>query len=307
MKTSELSLHKETIKKGSKSFSLASFFFSTEEREAAWKLYSWCRYCDDEIDEVPSLAEARIRLKHLVHQTERLATCESFEHFQMQGMSEIVKKYEIPMKYPLDLLRGMEMDVSSTRFQTLEELEDYCYCVAGTVGLMMCHILGIRNDGALIHALAMGKAMQLTNICRDIEEDRARGRLYLPLAWLKEKGIFEEELFNFSHENSLLEIQERLLKRADELYQEGYAGLKYLSLRSSWAVLIAAKIYSHIGFLIRRDPSLSLQKRIFVSKMRKVMIILSTFKPFLSQLWWSCIQGEEIKRPTKVWSIGGVR
>ncbi len=300
----ELLLHKDTIQNGSKSFALASFFFSTEEKEAAWKLYSWCRYCDDEIDEAPSLSEARLRLKHLIHQTERLAPCESFENFQMQGMSEIVKKYQMPMKYPLDLLRGMEMDVSSTRFQTLDELEDYCYCVAGTVGLMMCHVLGIRNDGALSHAVAMGKAMQLTNICRDIEEDRVRGRLYLPLSWLQEKGIFEEDLFHPSNQSSLLEIQERLLKRADELYREGYAGLKFLSLRSSWAVLIAAKVYSHIGLLIRRDPALSLQKRVYVSKFKKIVIVLSTFKSFLSQLWWSCIQGEEIKRPTKVWSIG---
>jgi len=304
MNTDKLLIHKETIKKGSKSFAMASFFFSDEDKEAAWKLYSWCRFCDDEIDEVPTIIEARLRLKHLVHQTQRLASCDSFEEFQMQGMSEVVKKYHIPMKYPLDLLKGMEMDVTSTRFQTLEELEEYCYCVAGTVGLMMCHVLGIRGDEALSHAVAMGKAMQLTNICRDIEEDRQRGRLYLPLSWLQEKGIFEEELFNPSHKNSLIEMQEKLLKRADELYREGYAGLKYLSLRSSWAVLIAAKIYSHIGYLIRRNPVISLQKRVHVTKFKKIMIVLSTLKSLLPRFWWSCIRSEEIKRPTKVWSIG---
>lgn len=303
MEHSELALHKDTIQKGSKSFALASFFFSSEEKEAAWKLYSWCRYCDDEIDEVTTLSESKRRLGNLMQQTEQLTSRESFENFQMQGMSEIVNKYHIPMKYPLDLLRGMEMDVSSTRFQTLDELEDYCYCVAGTVGLMMCHILGIRNDVALAHAVAMGKAMQLTNICRDIEEDRLKGRLYLPLSWLQEYGIFEEKLFNPSHQDLLIKMQERLLKRADELYSEGYAGLKFLSLRSSWAVLIAAKVYSHIGYLIRRDPAMSLQKRVYVTKFKKLMIVLSTFKSFLSQLWWSCIQSEKIKSPEKVWSL----
>lgn len=304
MSTGDLLKHENTIRQGSKSFAMASFFFSEEEKEAAWKLYSWCRYCDDEIDEVPTISETRIRLKHLIHQTERLASSDSFAEFQMEGMSEIVKKYQIPMKYPLDLLRGMEMDVSSTRFQTLEELEDYCYCVAGTVGLMMCHVLGIRDDEALSHAVAMGKAMQLTNICRDLQEDRQRGRLYLPVSWLIESGVFEEELFDSKNQKALLDMQERLLKRADELYQEGYAGLKYLSLRSSWAVLIAAKIYSHIGDLIRRNPALSLQKRTYVTKLKKVLIVLSTFKSFLPQLWWSCIRRGEMKRPAKVWSIG---
>ena len=235
------------IRKGSKSFAVASLFFSKEEKISAWKLYSWCRYCDDEIDEATDSVEARKRLNILITETNQLGMNHSFDKFQMQGMSEVMQTYLIPKKYPLDLLIGMQMDVTGIRFRTLNDLEEYCYCVAGTVGLMMCHILGIKSDDALTHAVSLGGAMQLTNICRDIHEDHLKGRFYLPLTLLEDSGITENGIFESQHQGVLIEIQEKLLMRADELYQEGYQGLKYLSLRSSWAVLIAAKMYSHIG------------------------------------------------------------
>lgn len=300
--SSDVTLHKQTIQQGSKSFAMASFFFSEEEKEAAWKLYSWCRYCDDEIDNALSVEDSQQRLKVLFDKTSNLGATNNDPNFQFAGMNDIVQKYQIPMKYPLDLLRGMEMDVTGRTYHTLEELEDYCYCVASTVGLMMCHILGIRSDEALSHAVAMGKAMQLTNICRDIKEDWERGRCYLPVEWISERRLEVNDLYLSQNRTHLLEIQERLLKRADELYEEGYGGLKFLSLRSSWAVLIAAKIYSYIGVLIRKNPELSLEKRIYVSKMKKLMIVFSTITYFLKELYFVSSRGE-VRQPQKIWSI----
>lgn len=304
MDTSSMELHKNVIRKGSKSFSMASFFFSDSEKLAAWKLYSWCRYCDDQIDEASSVEEAGGRLRNLYQDVWLFNVREGVSNFQIQGMKEVVHQYQIPLKYPLDLLRGMGMDVTSTRFESLRDLEDYCYCVAGTVGLMMCHVLGVRSDEALAHAVAMGKAMQLTNICRDLKEDWERGRFYIPQDWLRESSMTEKELFEKSPPLALLEFQEKLLKRADELYREGHDGLRYLSVRSAWAVMIAAKIYSEIGARIRQAPSKSLQNRTYVPKLKKVLLVFSTVLemiPHVSACWAG---GRTLRRPEKVWSMG---
>lgn len=293
--------HKEVIKKGSKSFSLASLFFSQKEKEASWKLYSWCRYCDDLIDDEPNPALMKEKLTELKTKTQELLTHNS-PNFYLSGMFEVIGQFKVPMNYPMDLLRGMEMDVEGRRFHSLEELEDYCYCVAGTVGLMMCHILGIREEVALKHAVSMGNAMQLTNIARDISEDRQKGRLYLPLNWLAEKNISEDELFKTENQKNLVLFQERLLKRADELYHEGLEGLKFLSLRSSWAVLIAAMIYADIGRVIRKNPELSLKERAIVSGRRKLSIVILSFVKMIPLVALD-LNSKKVRSPQSIWSM----
>lgn len=299
---SDLDLHRESIQKGSKSFAVASLFFSKQQKIAAWKLYSWCRYCDDQIDEA-SVDQAPRRLEELLCLTKSLPAIKAGLPFQFRGLAEILSGHNIPVQYPLDLLRGMEMDVKNRRYRNLQELEDYCYCVAGVVGLMMCHIMGVRSDQALKYAVSMGNAMQLTNICRDIREDAERGRCYLPQDWLQQAGITESTMFLPEHRNSLVGIQERLLQRADELYREGFAGLRFLSLRSCWAVLIAAKVYSHIGELIRRDSDRGLTRRIYVSVWKKIILIVSTVKYLGPQVWWALRSRESVRLPLRVWSV----
>lgn len=293
--------HEDIIKNNSKSFSLASLFFSKKEKIASWKLYSWCRYCDDLIDEVSEPRIMKERLLSLRSQTNQLSM-HTQKNFYFTGMSEVMHEFKFPINYPLDLIRGMEMDVEGKRFGTLKELEEYCYCVAGTVGLMMCHILGIRHEMALSYAVAMGKAMQFTNIARDITEDQRRGRLYIPLSWLNELGVTEEELFLESNRDKLIFLQERLLSQASAFYDEGYVGLKYLSLRSSWAVMIASLIYAEIGKVIRNNPALSLKIRAVVLHRKKWgLIILSTMKMF--PLVLQSIKQNKVRAPESVWSI----
>lgn len=293
--------HQEIIKKGSKSFSMASLFFSEKEKIASWKLYSWCRHSDDLIDEAPDRLIMAKRLTYLREQTQSLSHRKPSD-FYMNGLYEVIHSFQLPLKYPLDLLRGMEMDVAGRRYQNMRELEEYCYCVAGAVGLMMCHILGIRDEVALSHAVSMGNAMQLTNIARDIWEDHQRGRLYLPLEWLEEKGIGEEDILEERNQRFLIEFQERLLKRSDELYEEGMRGLRFLSLRSSWAVLIAAMIYSDIGRVIRTNPISSLKTRAIVSRPRKMFLVLKSFY-HLVPLMMIHMKSKKVGPPQSIWSM----
>lgn len=293
--------HKEIIFKGSRSFSLASLFFSRNEKICSWKLYSWCRYCDDLIDEVNDEFVLNQNLQNLRSETSSLIHHRP-DNFFMAGMYDVVQEFSLPLKYPMDLLRGMEMDVSGQRFQTLQDLEEYCYCVAGTVGLMMCHILGIRDEVALKHAVSLGNAMQLTNISRDIVEDYRKERLYLPLSWLSEKDIEENELLSQSNQDNLLELQGRLLLRADQLYFHGLDGLRYLSLRSAWAVLIAAMVYSEIGKVIRHNPAKSLKERSVVSTKKKIAIIFKSFF-LMVPLIFRQMKLKKVAPPQSIWSM----
>ena len=105
------------------------------------------------------------------------------------ALQYIVRRYGIPAHYASELIEGMAMDVRGIRYANLRELLLYCYRVAGTVGLMMSHVMGLRDESALKHAADLGIAMQLTNIARDVTEDASMGRIYLPLDWLDEANI----------------------------------------------------------------------------------------------------------------------
>ena len=124
----------------------------------------------------------------------------------------------------------------------LKELLLYCYRVAGTVGLMMSHVMGLRDESALKHAADLGIGMQLTNIARDIIEDAAMGRIYLPLSWLQEAQIPAAEVAAPEYREKLAMLSLRLLREADRYYRSGDAGLWYLSFRSACAVSAARQV-----------------------------------------------------------------
>ena len=256
-------MHTETrdsIKKGSKSFFFASLFFSGETKGAAWRLYRWCRYVDDEVDSAPDLASARANLDRLTKATE-LAYVSRPTDGNFLALHEIAKKYGIPAIYPQELIKGMEMDVVGYEYQTVEDLRLYSYRVAGVVGLMMCHIMGVSHPRALSHAVDLGIAMQLTNIARDVAEDYDLGRVYLPAEWLDEQGLTRSNLLDSSHAPLVHDLRLQLLDEADKYYRSGLKGLRYLPLRAALAVSIAGLVYRHIGFKIRRSAAHEIRVR----------------------------------------------
>lgn len=275
---------KSDIQKGSKSFFLASIFFSDREKAAAWKLYSWCRYCDDVVDDSAASAAQQIadpstsraitqkNVDLLKQQTQDCYQSKPSPAHPWPAFCEIIHEYHIPEKYPLDLVRGFQMDAEGAKIPDFETLLDYCYCVAGTVGLMMCHIMGVRSTQALGHAVALGQAMQLTNIARDIQEDFRRNRIYLPTTWLQEEGLNEQNLFEPQKRAHLEKVVRRLVDEAQSRYEFGIQGLKFLSLRSAWAVCIALHVYRDIGRQVLDKKSFD--QRVVVSGRRKIFLLL---------------------------------
>lgn len=273
---------KSDIQKGSKSFSFASLVFSRKEREACWRLYAWCRRSDDAIDGAASRAEAVIQLQDLKTKTRACFRGEDLGEHPWTGLKEIAVRYRISELAALDLLRGFETDLGdekplngiSVQMKSWDDLADYCYCVAGTVGLMMCPIMGVKNPDAAKAAIAMGSAMQLTNISRDVREDFERGRVYLPADWLQARGVKPHELLNIENRKAVFAVVQQMLDKAEDMYAMGEAGLRYLPWRAAWAVLVAAFVYREIGRQVLVKGSDTDFKRVVVGRSKKMILFL---------------------------------
>ena len=275
------------IQKGSKSFSLAARLFDPETREAAFFLYGWCRYCDDQVDQAgrrESAQELERRLCELREKTVSAFAGETQKEAVFIALRYLARRYSIPPHYALELIEGMAMDVQGTRYQTLSELLLYCYRVAGTVGLMMSHVMGVRTERALRHAANLGIAMQLTNIARDVIEDAEMGRIYLPLEWLEEAGIPKEALSFPMYRGKLALVARRLLVTADGYYRSGDEGFWDLSFRSACAVAAARHVYAEIGSLVVDRGPRAWDERAYVTGARKLRAVARGIRHMLKSV-----------------------
>jgi phytoene synthase len=265
------------INKASKSFSLAARLFDPATRDAAFFLYGWCRYCDDQVDAVGKREREGVLLDRIETLKEKTAAAFGFARQNEPvfiALQYLVHRHAIPAYYALELIEGMAMDARGARYATMQELLLYCYRVAGTVGLMMTHVMGVRDERALRNAADLGIAMQLTNIARDIIDDAAMGRIYLPLSWLSEAEIEPDEIAAPKHREGLARLTRRLLHEAERYYRSGDAGLWQLSLRSACAVSVARAVYSEIGRRLLAMGARAWDERIYVSRIRKICVLL---------------------------------
>ncbi len=281
---------KNMIEIGSKSFSFASKLFDTSVKDAAFCLYGWCRFCDDEIDKAK---ENRLeKVERLSHLTQSAYENRPQLPTEFKALSLIVNQYKIPSYYPLELIEGMRMDAEGYQYETIDDLNLYCYRVAGVVGLMMSYIMGVSEQTALKNAADMGTAMQMTNIARDIVEDFEMGRVYLPSQWLKEVEVSPSEVGAVKHRQAIAYLVRRLVNQAQAYYDSGNRGLKYLSFRAALAVAVASCVYSAIGKKVVRRGERAWDTRTVVSTWEKIFcavhglgLVLMTLPYRLARPW----------------------
>ncbi|MBI1861933.1 MAG: phytoene/squalene synthase family protein [Deltaproteobacteria bacterium] len=264
------------IRLGSKSFAAASLIFNAEDRAAASLLYGWCRYCDDTIDAAGTRDEAVLgeALRGLQEATEKAFANVPQENAVFEAMRHIVVRYQIPRHYAMELLEGMAMDIRRERYETLNDLHLYCYRVAGVVGLMMSHIMGVRSEGALRNAADLGSAMQLTNIARDVYDDAEMGRIYLPMEWLREAGLDPSDILSPVEAPRVAGVVRRLLAEADRLYRSGDEGLRELRFRPACAVAGARYVYAAIGSEVMRRKEYAWAVRVWIPSRKKALLLL---------------------------------
>jgi len=278
-------LSREMIAKGSRSFAVASRLLASETRHGAWMLYAWCRYCDDRIDQqdlgrgAPGGTDelASERLEELRDRTRGALAGEPVEEPVFVALQRVVQHHRIPDRYPMELIEGFAMDVEGHRYLEIDDTLRYGYHVAGVVGVMMAHVMGVRDRPTLLRAADLGIALQLTNIARDVMDDAEAGRVYMPTRWLEEAGVPSAEITAPHHRRAVFEVTRRLLNVADRYYDSGGVGLRHLSLRSAWAVATARDVYRDIGRLVLTRGDRAWDERAIVGKGRKLYLAARSF------------------------------
>jgi len=221
------------------SFHLAMRLFPSNKRLAMHVIYRFCRLVDDAVDETArSIAQKKADLELLEQRLLNPPDAEPWKALQW-----IRSAYKISDEYFLDLIRGARMDLETVRISSFEQLRCYCYRVAGTVGLMTLHIMGFRDRTAFAYSRAMGEAFQLTNILRDVKEDREQNRCYLPKQWLIEAGAWsdwQEEKDSVA----LHEVCQRLARRARIRYRESLGLFPLVEKDCRFALALMTGVYS---------------------------------------------------------------
>jgi phytoene synthase len=265
---------KAIIEEGSKSFAAASKLFDLPTREKAFMLYAWCRHCDDQIDgqelgfgqQSPEPAAQRRILGELIAATEAAMAGAETEDPVFAAFQRVYHDCSIPRRFPLDLLQGFAMDVDNFVYESFDDTLLYCYHVAGVVGAMMATIMGVKDPAIINRAVDLGIAFQLTNISRDVMEDAADGRVYLPAAWLREAGAPTDPALFPGHEQQVFSVVKRMLAEADRYYSSSVFGIARLPFRCAWAIAAARSVYGAIGKVVLARGDQAWQQRAGLSK-----------------------------------------
>ena len=294
-----------SIARGSKSFAAASKLFDRPTRERAWLLYAWCRRCDDIADGqdhghgMTRVADPHARLASVRAMTEAALAGEVVGDPAFDALRIVAGECRIPAAWARDLLEGFALDADGWRPAGENDLYQYCYHVAGAVGLMMAAVMGVSpdDDATLDRACDLGLAFQLANIARDIDEDARAGRCYLPGAWLDEVGIAPGALLDPANRPALASLGARLADRAERYEASARGGTPALPFRSAWAVLAAAGIYGDIAREVRARGVGALERRVSTSRADKLGWIARSFGQAAGR---SRYAGEV--RPDRLWT-----
>ena len=258
----------------SKTFYFASLFLGVEKRRAIWAVYAFCRTADDIVDRDAPAGE---RLRALDRWREQLLAAYDGQASDplMIAFAETAHRFAIPMQPALELLLGAQRDVTVRRYATYAELEEYCYLVASTVGLLTCPILGYE-DGALPYGVMLGRAMQLTNILRDVGEDARLGRIYLPAEDLRRFGYTEDDVLAGTIDERFVALMRFQIARVRKLYREAAAGIDLLAPESRYTVRLALALYQRILEQIERNGYDVFSRRAYIPARAKLLIAMAT-------------------------------
>lgn len=276
---------RESIVRGSKSFAAASRLFDRTTRERVWLLYAWCRACDDIADaqdhggKLGDQGGADKRLASIRMLTRRALTNEDTCLPAFDALGLLARETGLTQAMADDVVGGFALDAADWRPAREADTLRYCYHVAGAVGVMMAVVMGIspRDEDTLDRACDLGIAFQLGNIARDVAEDHAAGRCYLPGEWLSEAGIAQADLLAPDHRAAVAEMVQRLAALAQVYEASARVGARRLRFRQRWAVLSAAGIYGAIARKAARLGEASLDQRITTSGAAKLGFVFLAF------------------------------
>jgi len=210
-----------------RTFFFASHVLPPEKRAGSYAVYTFCRRADNIVD-LPASGAPQQELAQLRDLLDRVFGSAGTLEAPWLALRDTVQRFDIPIDYFHDLLRGVEMDLTKSRYVDFAELDEYCYCVASVVGLMMSRIFGVSDPAVLERALEMGTAMQLTNILRDVGEDYRMGRVYLPQKELAAYSYTEADLAEGRIDQRFKKLMEFQIARARDYYRKAAPGIEII-------------------------------------------------------------------------------
>lgn len=269
----------QAIKQGSQSFSAASRLFDEQTRERAWLLYAWCRRCDDIADnqvmggELGDQSDLHARLALIRKLTAKAFASQPTGDPAFDALGVVAHECGLTPAMAEDVIAGFALDAEDWRPRSEADMMRYCYHVAGAVGVMMAVVMGVSPDDGdtLDRACDLGLAFQLSNIARDIVEDDAAGRCYLPVEWLVEQDIEPGQHTKPHHRRELAAMAARLVALVEKHEAAARVGAERLPFRSRWAVLSAARIYGAIGRKVRKRGTEAWNSRTYVPRWEKAL------------------------------------
>ncbi len=270
-----------------RTFYFASRFLGAEKRKACYAVYAFCRYVDDLADEHAGEGMKDDDLRRVTAEAieewradlQRVYDGEEMTLPELVAWADLLRSYDIPQELPEELIEGCVSDLRpSVRFETFDELYDYCYKVASVVGLMTSRIFGTNDPRADARAIDLGIAMQLTNILRDVAEDARNDRIYLPREELAEAGITEEQILREEFTPAFGAFIREQVARARSYYVSAEEGIEMLEPDSRLTVRLMSRNYGRILEVIEEQGYNVFAGRAVVPMRRKLLSI--------PQLWF---------------------
>lgn len=258
------------------SFYYSFLFLTPERRRAITALYAFCREVDDIVDETEDPQIAGTKLAWWRNEIANLFAGRP-QHPVARALEPALAPFNITALRLNEIIDGMQMDLSQSRYLDFKGLETYCYHVAGVVGLLAAGIFGYRNPRTLEYAKTLGIAFQLTNIIRDVGDDARRNRIYLPMDELKRFEVPASDIINARYSDSFTRLMRFQAARAQSYYAAAFAALPAEDRRDQRAGLIMAAIYRTVLEEVEAGGFKVLTQRTSLTPMRKLWIAISTW------------------------------
>jgi 15-cis-phytoene synthase len=241
-------------RKSASNLALAFILLPKAKRDGMSALYAFCREVDDIADEesVP-VGLRRARLAAWREDLRRACGTETPQMAVNRELQPVIHHYRLSYDHFDALIQGVEMDLEISRYQDYEQLELYCYRVASVVGLLSIEIFGYTDPACREYAVHLGKALQFTNILRDVRVDAERGRIYLPLSELAAHGVAPEEILRFEYSDKFRALAESVAARARVFYHQAQTTLPATDRRAMVAAELMGSVYWRLLCKLKRQ------------------------------------------------------
>ncbi|HZL13797.1 MAG TPA: presqualene diphosphate synthase HpnD [Verrucomicrobiae bacterium] len=268
-------------RKSASNLALAFILLPREKRDAMSALYAFCREVDDVADDETVPAEKRrAQLAEWRGDVKRACENQLPQIPVNRELQPVFKKFGLRFELFDELIKGCEMDLDRNRYEDFEALEKYCYHVASVVGLLSIEIFGYKNPATRDYAVYLGKALQLTNILRDVKTDAERGRIYLPLDQLRKFGVAPDEIFQSRYSDRFRKLAENIASRAKNFYTFAQKTLPAEDRRSMVAAELMGTVYWKVLEQLEKKDFRVFDQPIRLNKRYKLLLIFLAWTRF---------------------------